>query len=126
MFNESRSINLPDPSINLLTSPSQTAPQILCASSTPFAVDIASSDEFRISRFDSFKNVIHSLCRSQDSQLFLAADPDRYMNIYSITEKKVIHTLVASSGITAISLSVAANDTPEFLRQQMVCAITKD
>ncbi|KIW62346.1 hypothetical protein PV04_10527 [Phialophora macrospora] len=122
-----RTINLPDPTIDLLASPCQVAPQVLCASSTPFTIDITSSDNFRIDRFDSFKNAIHSLCRSDDSRYFLAADSDRYINIYSIAQKKLARTLVTSSGVTAIDLSTESKDTPDFIqRQQMLCAITKD
>ncbi|ETI20226.1 hypothetical protein G647_08260 [Cladophialophora carrionii CBS 160.54] len=122
-----RTINLPDPTISLLASPCQVAPEILCASSTPFAIDITSSDDFRIDRFDSFKNTVHSLCRSDDSQIFLAADSDRYINIYSISEKKLSRTLVTSSGVTAVALSSPPKDAPDYLRrQQMLCAITHD
>ncbi|OCT48108.1 putative small nucleolar ribonucleoprotein complex component (Utp5) [Cladophialophora carrionii] len=122
-----RTINLPDPTISLLASPCQVAPEILCASSTPFAIDITSSDDFRIDRFDSFKNTIHSLCRSDDYQTFLAADSDRYINIYSISEKKLSRTLVASSGVTAVALSSPPKDAPDYIRrQQMLCAITRD
>src|ERR1700712_962202 len=102
--NINRTINLPDSAVNLLALPSQIAPQILCASSTPFAVDITSSDDFRIDRFDSFKNAVHSLCRStsissEEPQYFIAADTDRYINVYSIAEKKLVRTLVVGSGV---------------------------
>ncbi|EXJ54678.1 hypothetical protein A1O7_10019 [Cladophialophora yegresii CBS 114405] len=122
-----RTINLPDPTISLLASPSHVAPQILCASSAPFAIDITSSDDLRIDRFDSFKNAIHSLYRSDESQAFLAAESDRYINIYSITEKKLARTLVTSSGVTAVVLSSPPKDAPDYIqRQQMLCAITND
>jgi U3 small nucleolar RNA-associated protein 5 len=122
-----RTINLPDPTIDLLASPCEVAPQVLCASSTPFTIDITSSDDFRIDRFDSFKNAIHSLCRSDDSRYFLAADPDRYINIYSIAQKKLARTLVTSSGVTAIAISTPSKDTADLIyRQQMLCAITKE
>ncbi|KAJ9614640.1 Small subunit (SSU) processome component [Cladophialophora chaetospira] len=122
-----RTINLPDPSVNLLGSPSNITPHLLCASSTPFAIDITSFDDFRIDRFDSFKNAIHSLWRSQDSQYFLAADSDRYINIYSIQQKKLVRTLVAGSGATATNLSTPSQESTDFLhKQQMLCVVTKD
>ena len=131
MPNRTRAINLPDPAISLLALASDRAPQILCSSSTPFAVDITSSDDVRIDRFHSFKNTIHSIYRSapttqEEPQYFLAADTDRYINVYSIHEKRLVRTLVAASGVTAVDVSTPPKDTPDFLRQPMLCAVTKE
>jgi U3 small nucleolar RNA-associated protein 5 len=59
-------------------------------------------------------------------QRFLAADSDRYINVYSMSQKKLVHTLVASNSVTAIDLSSSSQDAPEVLRQQILCATTKD
>ncbi|KIW93515.1 uncharacterized protein Z519_06120 [Cladophialophora bantiana CBS 173.52] len=126
-----RTINLPDPAISILASPSQELPQILCASSTPFAIEITSSDDFRIGRFDSFKNPIHSLCRSGSevsgaSEYFLAADPERYINVYDISQKKLVRTLVAGSGVVSLDLATPTDETAEFLRQQVLSVVTRE
>ncbi|KIX05306.1 uncharacterized protein Z518_06178 [Rhinocladiella mackenziei CBS 650.93] len=125
-----RTISLPDPAINILATPSRNPPQILCASSTPFAIDVQSSDDFRIARYDSFKNPVHQLFRSNFSdstnpEYFLAADTDRYLNVYDIPKQKLVRTLVAGAGITSADLSSPPKDTSEVLRQQVLCAVTK-
>ncbi|KAL2434747.1 hypothetical protein ABEF95_006779 [Exophiala dermatitidis] len=126
-----RTINLPDPAISVLASPSQTTPQILCASSTPFAIELKSSDDFRIDRYDSFKNPVHSLVRSgdggsQSQEHFIAADSDRYLNVYDISQKRLVRTLVAGAGVVEVDLSRPSQDTPELLKQQILCAVLKD
>lgn len=129
--NRNRVITLPDPAINVLASPSLLSPQILCASATPFGLDLTSSDDFRIQKFDSFKNPIHSLLRSGSdapdvNELFLAADADRYLNIYDISEKKLVRTLVAGSGVVELDMSGSTAEPSDVLRQQLLCVVTKD
>ncbi|OAP55351.1 hypothetical protein AYL99_10324 [Fonsecaea erecta] len=126
-----RTINLPDSAISILASPAQSAPHIICASSTPFAVDLLSSDDFRIDRFDSFKNPVHALCRSGSTvvgapEYFLAADTERYINVYDISEKKLVRTLVAGSGVTSLNLVTPSVETPDILREPVLCVVTKE
>ncbi|OQU98216.1 hypothetical protein CLAIMM_04033 [Cladophialophora immunda] len=126
-----RTINLPDPAINILASPTQNIPPIICASSTPFAIDLVSSDDFRIDRFDSFKNPVHSLCRSGlnvagSSEYFLAADPERYINVYDISQKRLVRTLVAGSGVVSLDLATPSVEAADALRQQVLCVVTKE
>ncbi|OAL39264.1 hypothetical protein AYO20_01582 [Fonsecaea nubica] len=126
-----RTINLPDPAISILASPTQNAPHIICASSTPFAIDLVSSDDFRIDRFDSFKSPVQSLCRSSSdvagtSGYFLAADSGRYVNVYDISQKRLVRTLVVGSGVISIELATPAVETTDTLRQQVLCVVTNE
>ncbi|EXJ81746.1 hypothetical protein A1O1_07811 [Capronia coronata CBS 617.96] len=126
-----RTITLPDPAISILAQPAQISPQILCASTTPFAIGLKSSDDFRIDRYDSFKNAVHSLLRSDSSDTtlsehFIAADSDRYINVYDIPHKKLVRTLVAGAGVVEVDLSSPSQETPEVLRPQILCAVLKD
>ncbi len=113
-----RSISLPDPAIGTLAPYPQdsgmatsTVPiqQVLCASLTPYTIDITSSTDHQVETFDSFKNPIHTILRSGSSmadlgETFLVADADRYINLYGIDSKKLLRTLNASSGVTSMSL----------------------
>ncbi|KIX96251.1 uncharacterized protein Z520_08029 [Fonsecaea multimorphosa CBS 102226] len=126
-----RTINLPDPAISILASPAQNTPQIICASSTPFAIDLVSSDDFRIDRFDSFKNPVHALCRSSSNVAetpgyFLAADSERYVNVYDISQKRLVRTLVAGSGVISFDLATPPVETADALRDQVLCVVTKE
>lgn len=117
-------------SISVLASPSPNSPQLLCASSTPWAVDVTSQDDFQIQRFDSFKNPIHSLFRSgsdtTNEEFFLAADSDRYINVYDLSQAKLVRTLVAGSGVIDIDLSSPSEDAPVLLRANILSVVTKD
>lgn len=126
-----RIISIPDPAVAVLARPSITPPQILCASSTPFAVTLESPGDFHFEKYDSFKHPIHSLLPSKHgssapAEYFLAADSDRYMNIYNVPEKKLSRTLVAASGILAVDLSYSPKDASSIWNKQILAAVTKD
>ncbi|KEF55318.1 uncharacterized protein A1O9_08972 [Exophiala aquamarina CBS 119918] len=126
-----RTISLPDSAVAVLATPSVKPPHILCASSTPFAVTLGSLQDFHLDRYDSFKNNIHSLVRSEDrptelTEYFLAADTERYINIYDIPHKRLVRTLVAGSGVVAVELSHGSKDFPSGSTQQILSAVTKD
>lgn len=123
-----RSINLPDSAISILATPSTQSPQILCASSSPLAIHLTSSENIQIDRFDAFKNPINTLFRpvSSDSDklpYFLAADSEKFLNIYDITQKTLVKTLVAGSGVVEAHVSDASLSS--YGQGQMVAAITK-
>ncbi|KIV97803.1 hypothetical protein PV10_01510 [Exophiala mesophila] len=123
-----RSINLPDPAISILAVPSTQSPEILCASSSPFAIHLTASENIQIDRFDAFKNPIHTLFRSglsdsEASPYFLAADNEKFLNIYDITQKSLVKTLVAGSGVVEAHFSDAP--VSSYGQGQMVAAITK-
>ena len=134
--NSNRYISLQDPSICTLApifqtianpkpdSPDCSYPEVICASSTPYAVFVTSGTEHRIDTFDSFKNPVHSVIRSNakstcPNELFLAADNGRYLNIYDIAKKRLLRSLVAGSGVNSLSLSRPEhnqqNNSPEVL-----------
>lgn len=126
-----RTISIPDSAVTALATPSVNPPHILCASSTPFAVTLESLQGFHLDRYDSFKNTIHSLVRSDDgptgpTEYFLAADTERYLNIYDIPQKRLIRTLVAGSGVVALDISHSSKDFPSGSTQQILSAVTKD
>lgn len=81
----------------------QVGPQVICASTTPYAIGLTSSTEHQVNKFDSFKSVIHSIVRSGDS--FLAADSDRHISLYDLHANRILRTLNAGSGVVSLSLS---------------------
>lgn len=115
----------------MLATPSINPPHILCASSTPFIVTLDSLQDFHVDRYDSFKNSIHSLVRSEggstaSTEYFLAADTERYINIYNIPQKKLARTLVAGSGVVAVDVSDGPKDISSGSSQQLLSAVTKE
>jgi U3 small nucleolar RNA-associated protein 5 len=94
-------------------------PAVICASATPYSVTITSPTDHRIDKFDSFKSSVHTIIRSgheeaASSGFFLAADSDRYVNMYDIAQKKLSRTLVVDGGVAALSASapVSQQDSP--------------
>lgn len=115
-----------DSSIQTLSSPSRSLPQILCASGTPYTINIESKDDFRIDSFDAFKHPVHTLIRSSpsksdDQELFLAADDHRGLHLYDISKKKIVRTLNSAGDVERFEVSqpVAAED-------QILVAVTRD
>ena len=129
--NAVRSIMLSDSSIKTICPPSTSDEHILCASSTPYSISLADEDDFRIQSFDSMKNTIQSLQRSgtnpgSDTQYFLAADTDRYINIYDIPTRKLVHTLIAGSGVDALDLLEPEDKDGEVWGKQVLAVLTED
>jgi U3 small nucleolar RNA-associated protein 5 len=136
-----RIITLPDTAINTLapclhlstvetsTSSDPSSPAIICASATPYSVTLTSSKDHRIDKFDSFKSAVHSiiLCEHDAAVatgLFLAADSDRYINMYDVVLKRLSRTLVVNGGVEALSLStpLSHEDSPS---SQLLAVITE-
>jgi U3 small nucleolar RNA-associated protein 5 len=126
-----RFITLPDTAIHTIApslhrSTAETAslpltsnPAVICASATPYSVTLTSSTDHRVDKFDSFKNSVHTIIRSgheeaASSEFFLAADSDRYINMYDIAQKKLSRTLVVDGGVAALSASAPGSqgDSP--------------
>ena len=106
-----------------------SSPEILCASATPYSIDLTSSTDYRIDKFDSFKSAIHTILRSGlepsiSSESFLAADSDRYINLYDIAQKRLLRTLVVNGG--AGTLSVSALGGEEDSSSSSLLAVTTD
>ncbi|KAK5233292.1 Small subunit (SSU) processome component [Exophiala xenobiotica] len=125
-----RTLNIPE-AANVLATPSSNPFQILFASSTPLAYDFDAEGESHLSRFDSFKNTIHSLFRSgiksgSEEEFFLASDSDRYINVYSLQNKKLVRTLVAGSGVITADVYDPSEDVAQRQRKQLLSVVTKD
>ncbi|KAI1613318.1 hypothetical protein EDD36DRAFT_262014 [Exophiala viscosa] len=124
-----RTISIPD-GAHVLATPSPNPFQILCASDTPFAYDFVKDGNYQQSRFDSFKNPIHSLFRSgtnEDAQdeFFLAADSDRYVNVFNLQNKRLARTLIAGSGVLAADLYDPSEEVRPILREQLLTVVTE-
>ena len=81
----------------------------MCASAAPYTITIISSTDHRTGTFDSLRNSIHTILRSGSSaaevgETFLAADADRYINLYGVDSKKLLRTLNASGRVESMSL----------------------
>ena len=123
-----RRIHLTDTTISTLSPPSPHAPHILCASSKPYAVDLLSS---QLETYDAHRHPIHSLFRSgvdetHSEELFLTADTDRYINISSLEEKKLLRTLVAGGDVDSASIFAPTDGSTSALAQQMLSVHRKD
>ena len=121
-----RTVTLTDSAVCILSIPSTIAPQIFCASVTPQAVHLEEKDVFRIDTFDAFKNPVQVLFRpepgSKDRQdLLIAADYERYLNMYDTTEKKIARTLIASGNIESATLSRPVRE-----EDQVLVVLTRD
>lgn len=122
----SRTIPLADSSIQTLSSPSTSLPQILCASGTPYAISILAKDDFRIDSFDAFKHPVHTLIRSSasnstDQDLFLAADDHRGLHLYDISKKKIVRTLNSGGDVERFEVNEPVSD-----EDQILAAVTRD
>lgn len=119
---------MPEPAVSVLASPSLHAPQVLCASTTPYSVYAA--DDFRINSFDSLKGQIHSLQRSLahgsgSSEVFIAANNDRFLSVFDIDERRLVRTLVAGSEVERIDLT-SPTRADEALHEQLLAVVTRD
>jgi U3 small nucleolar RNA-associated protein 5 len=126
-----RTISLPDSAITTLSLPTHPAPRFLCASATPFSISIDETEQLQIDKFDSFKNAIHALFQSgtdEDglSEHFLAADSDRYINIYNIAQKRLVKTLIAGSEVDSADFYNPPNGTKTPLTEQLLAVVTKE
>ena len=103
-----RTISLPSNAISVLARPTLRSPQLLCASSIPYAIELADASSQEFTTFDAFRNPIHSIIRAnerEESETFLAADSDRYINLYDATSHRLAKTLVAEFGVDSLATS---------------------
>lgn len=114
--------------MNVLSTPSPLRPQLLCASSTPYAVELTPD---RVEAYDARRLPIHSLFRSgtdetHPSEMFLAVDSDRYINITELSGKKLLRTLVAGGDLESASFFASSDNSKPVLDQQMLALLRKD
>ena len=77
------------------------------------------------------KNSIHTLYRSgvsgtSTTEYFLAADNDRYVNIYDITQKRLVRTLIAGTGVQSADFLDVKSDGTDAWDSQMLSLVTND
>src|SRR2546423_5600179 len=134
------SITLPDAAISTLVPvprsivetsiPSASAgPAVICASATPYSVTLLSSTDHRIDKFDSFKKAVHGIIQSGprselSNGFFLAANSDRYINMFDIAQQRLSRTLVVGSGVESLSMS-ALESQSDPLASQLLAVTTE-
>jgi U3 small nucleolar RNA-associated protein 5 len=107
------------------------APQILCASPTPYTILLEEHEQPKVNNFDSFKNAIHTLFRSSiddanPSEHFLAADNDRYINIFDIAQKRLTKILIAGSDVDFADFYTPPAGRKRVLSEQLLAVVTRE
>ena len=126
-----RTISLPDSEVTTLALPIRTAPQILCASATPYAVSIDEKMQPQINEFDSFKSTVRTIVRSSTdethpSEYFLATDINRYINVYDIQQKRLVKTLIAGSEVYSADFYAPPSGTKRAFSEQHLAVVTRE
>ncbi|ODH45444.1 hypothetical protein ACO22_00014 [Paracoccidioides brasiliensis] len=103
-----RVISLPSASVSALARPVLSNPPVLCASQTPYLIGLEQDGVQGVVTFSAMKNSVHTLISSSPdlgnfSEQFLAADSNRYINIFDIRKKRISNTLVAVSDIESLA-----------------------
>ncbi|KAL1958145.1 hypothetical protein VTO42DRAFT_5000 [Malbranchea cinnamomea] len=103
-----RVISLPSTSVSTLARPVPSNPPVLCASQTPYIIDLEKGSENEVS-FSAMRNTVHTLISSSTdlgnlSEEFLAADSDRYLNVFDTQKKKLLGSFVAGNDVDSVSL----------------------
>ena len=84
---------------------------MLCASNTIYAIDKSGSTT-EPPTFTANTTPIHTLLAASDSDHFLsAAETDRFINIFSLSESKHTGALVAESDVLQVSVFTGNIDT---------------
>jgi U3 small nucleolar RNA-associated protein 5 len=124
-----RTITLQDSSTTTISPVS--ASSILCASSTPHLLLFDDQNDFAIQSFDAMGHPINSIHPSDTGaasspKFFLAADGDRYMNVYDCTRHRLVRTLIASGRISSLTLDIVDDIAVGDDQQQVLAAVNKD
>lgn len=110
-------ITLPESAIRRLA---VTNSHILCASSTVYALSSTDPSATNPPTFTANTTSIHTLLASSDGSKFLsAAETDRFINVFSLSENKQISALVAESDVVSVSIHKGAQD-------EVLAAVTAD
>lgn len=121
----SRTIHLPTSSIfTALSRPVPSNPPVICASQTPFLIDVENSDE--PAKFPAMRNQIHTVISSSQESAgtgaFLASDGDRFINVFDAATQKLVRNLVADQEVSSVTLNAVAAT----LEKQILAAVTED
>jgi U3 small nucleolar RNA-associated protein 5 len=124
-----RTIMLQDPLTKTISPVS--ASSILCASSTPHLILVEEQNDFAQQSFDAMGHPIHSIYPSDTGaasspKFFLAADGDRYMNVYDCSRQRLVRTLIASSPISSLTMDAIEDAPAGDEEQQILAAVNKD
>ncbi|KAK2797156.1 Small subunit (SSU) processome component [Onygenales sp. PD_10] len=131
-----RVISLPSASISALAQPVPSNPPVLCASQTPYIIGLEQEGLEGAISFSAMRNSVHTLIPSSldlgnISEQFLAADSDRYINIFDIQKKKLLGSLVADNEVESLAFYSApvqkgqANSRLNQLQNQLLAVVTK-
>ncbi|CAI7599198.1 unnamed protein product [Penicillium pancosmium] len=120
-----KTIHLPTSSIfTALSRPVPSNQPVICASQTPFLIDVENSDE--PAKFPAMRNQIHTVISSSQESAgtgaFLASDGDRFINVFDAAAQKLVRNLVADQEVSSVSL----NASSAALEKQILAAVTED
>ncbi|KAE8361920.1 Dip2/Utp12 family-domain-containing protein [Aspergillus caelatus] len=123
-------INLPSSSVvTSLARPLPSNPPVICASQTPYIIDIDNNDA--PIAFPAMRNSIHTLLTSTESAstgLFLGSDNDRYINVFDPESRKLVMNLVTEKEVSSLSLytGFGKKTGDSSLEKQALAAVTDD
>lgn len=120
-----RTIHLPTTSgFTAISRPVPSNPPVICASQTPFLIDMEKADE-EPAKFPAMRNQVHTVITSSlesaGTGAFLASDGERFINVFDVASQKLVRNLVAEQDVASVSLHRAT--TPE---KQVLAAVTED
>lgn len=103
-----RTINLPATStFTTLSRPLPSNPPVICASQTPYIIDVDETGESPLS-FPAMRNPIHTIISSSTNSamegVFLVSDNERYINAFDPQTQKLVMNLVVEKEVSALSL----------------------
>lgn len=128
-------IPIPDSGISLLAARSMEPLDLVCASATPYQVQVGPSQSKTATptfhAFDSFRHPIKTISFSKEhgmetSGRFLAGDTDRYINIFDIAGKRLAGTLICSTGLRKLSLISETEDQIIPLGEQQLAVVNSN
>ncbi|WEW60843.1 Small subunit (SSU) processome component [Emydomyces testavorans] len=138
--NATRVISLPSTSVEALAPPVPSNPPVLCASQTPYLIDLEKEGQDGGLSFSAMRNTVHTLISSSNdlaslSERFLAADSDRYINLFDITKKKLLSSLVTDKEVELVAF-YSADSKPRtknskisrsaLFQKQLLAAVTRN
>lgn len=133
-------ISLPSTSVTTLAKPVPSDPPVLCASQTPYMISFDVKGPSDGISFSAMRETIHTLLPSSIdlatlSEQFLAANSDRYINIFDSEKKKLLGSLITDQGVDSISFYSGSHkprakasepSRSDVLRKQMLAVVTQN
>lgn len=133
-------VSLPSTSIATLAAPVPSNPPVLCASQTPYLIDLDNESQQEDLSFSAMRNTVHTLISSSEdltslSEQFLAADSDRYINLFDIPKRKLLGSLVTNKEVESVAFFSAdskyrsktdATSRSKLFQKQVLAAVTKE